>query len=60
MAVVAVFVVWCLVTDWVRHRTLHPIYLVGGTLLVLSWPARLWIARTPAWEQVGNWLAGLS
>lgn len=58
-AVAAVFVAWCLLHDWFKHRVVHPIYLVGGTLLVLSWPARFWIARTPEWEQVGRWMAGL-
>lgn len=59
-SVAAMFVIWCLVTDWVRHRTLHPVYALGGTLLVLSWPMRVWSAQTPAWTRLGEWLAGLS
>lgn len=58
-AVAAFFVAWCLVTDWTRHRTLHPVYALGGSLLVLSWPVRAWLARTPAWEAVGHWLGSL-
>jgi hypothetical protein len=60
MSVSAAFVIACVVADWVRNRTLHPIYLVGGLLLVLSWPARAWVARTPEWEAVGKWLASLN
>jgi len=56
----AVFVICCVGFDWLRHRILHPVYAVGGTLLVLSWPFRVWFARTAAWEQVGKWMASLS
>jgi hypothetical protein len=58
--VAAVFVLACLSTDWLRQRKLHPIYLFGGTLIVLSWPVRAWFAKTPAWEAVGNWMASLN
>lgn len=58
MAVPAVFVAGCLVSDWVRYRIVHPVYAVGGILLVLSWPVRVAIAQTLAWEHVGQWLAG--
>jgi hypothetical protein len=59
-AMSALFVVGCLIADWVRNRTLHPIFTIGGTLLVLMWPFRAWFARTPAWEAVGTWMAGLN
>jgi hypothetical protein len=55
----ALFVTWCLVSDWLKYRIVHPVYAIGGTLLVLSWPMRVWIARTPAWESVGQWMAGM-
>lgn len=53
----AVFVLWCLIADWVKHRVVHPVYAIGGTLLVLSWPFRLWFAQTDAWSSVGLWMA---
>jgi hypothetical protein len=56
--VAASFVIGALITDWVRHHKLHPVYAFGGTLLVLSLPARMWLARTPAWESVGHWIVG--
>lgn len=58
-AVPALFIAWCLISDWRKYRIVHPIYLYGGTFLVLSWPLRMWIARTPAWESVGRWMAGM-
>ena len=57
-SVTAFFVIACLVTDWLRPRSLHAVYAIGGTLLVLSWPARVWFAHTPVWENVGRWMAG--
>jgi len=56
-AITAAFVLWCLGADWVKHRVVHPVYAIGGTLLVLSWPFRLWFAQTDAWAPVGLWMA---
>jgi hypothetical protein len=58
-SVTAVFVLWCLVADWMKNRVVHPVYAVGGLLLVMSWPFRLWFAQTEAWSTVGHWLAAL-
>jgi len=55
----AVFVICCVAYDWFKFRTLHPVYVVGGTLLVLSWPFRAWFARTDAWAVVGKWMASV-
>jgi hypothetical protein len=59
-SITAAFVVVALAYDWLKNRTLHPVYLVGGTLLVLSWPFRAWFARTETWAVVGKWMASLS
>ena len=58
-AVTAVLIAWCLANDWLKHRVMHPIYVIGGILLISSWPFRFWLARTPQWEPVGRWMAGL-
>jgi hypothetical protein len=58
--VTALFVIAALATDWARHRAVHAAYSVGGTLLVLSWPARVWFAQTDAWGAVGYWMARVS
>ena len=57
--VAASFVIWCLLADWARHRVVHPIYAVGGILLVLSWPLRAALAQTDGWERIGRWMAQL-
>jgi hypothetical protein len=56
----AAFVICCVVYDWFKNHLFHPVYAIGGGLLVLSWPFRAWFARTPAWESVGKWMASLS
>jgi hypothetical protein len=38
-----------IVYDWTTRRKVHPVYLWGGALLVLSIPARLALAKTSAW-----------
>jgi hypothetical protein len=59
-SVTALFVLCCVLYDGFKYRMLHPVYAVGGTLLVLSWPFRAWVAGTDAWGRVGRWLASLS
>ena len=46
-------------SDWVKYRIVHPVYSIGGTLLLISLPLRFILARTPAWESVGRWMAGM-
>jgi hypothetical protein len=55
----AVLVILCLINDWQGRRTLHPLYAICGTFLVISWPLRVWVARTPAWDHAGQWIAQL-
>ena len=59
VSVTAFFVACALAADWLRHRALHAVYTIGGTLLLLSWPARVWFAHTPAWDAIGQWMAAL-
>lgn len=54
MAVPALFITWCLVSDWRKHHVVHPVYAIGGPLLVLSWPLRAVIAQTDAWAVVSS------
>lgn len=48
----------CAAYDTVRHRRLHPAMLWGVLLIVVSQPARLLLAATPAWQQFAAWLTG--
>ncbi|HYJ42743.1 MAG TPA: hypothetical protein VEW08_18280 [Steroidobacteraceae bacterium] len=59
LAVSAAFVAWCLVSDWRKYRIVHPVYAIGGAILLISMPLRAMIARTPQWESVGRWFAGM-
>ncbi|HUQ10676.1 MAG TPA: hypothetical protein VM146_10215 [Steroidobacteraceae bacterium] len=60
MGITAFFVACAITADWMRHRSLHAVYTVGGALLILSWPVRVWFGKTPAWESVGQWMASLN
>jgi hypothetical protein len=59
VAVPALALGWCLLSDWRKYRIVHPVYSIGGAILLISLPLRMFIARTPAWESVGRWLAGM-
>lgn len=43
-------VLLAIIVDSVRHRRLHPAFGWGGSLIVLSVPARIMLAGTPAWN----------
>jgi hypothetical protein len=57
MIVIVAFVTWCLVWDWWRNRIVHPIFAIGGLAMVLLWPARYAVARSDAWQPIGEWIA---
>jgi hypothetical protein len=53
----ALFVACCLAFDWRQQRTVHPVYAIGGTVLIASWPLRLMIGRSDWYQPVGEWMA---
>jgi hypothetical protein len=53
----ALFVGWCLLQDWRRNRVVHPVYLIGGLLVIASWPLRMLVARSDWWQPIGAWVA---
>jgi len=57
MIVIAVLVTVCLVYDWRKNRVVHPVFAIGGVVLVLSWPLRLAVARSEMWQPIGQWFA---
>ncbi len=59
MAVAAGLLLWCLVSDWTKYRIVHPVYSIGGAILLISLPVRFLIAQTPQWERIGQWMAGM-
>ena len=47
-----------LLWNWRAHGKLNWTFAFGLAMLMLSLPARIWFASTPAWHQFTNWLAG--
>lgn len=54
-----IFVVGLIVWDWATLRNIHPATLWGGLAIILSLPARLWIAETEAWLSIAKWAVQL-
>jgi hypothetical protein len=52
------FIVWGCVNDWRKTGRIHPAYVVGGTALLISIPARRALGFTDAWIPVAKWLIG--
>jgi hypothetical protein len=48
----------CFAFDWRRYRIVHPAYLIGIALSVISWPGREALAKTEAWQQIARWMTG--
>jgi hypothetical protein len=55
----ALFVAWCLIYDWRRHRIVHPVFAVGGLAIVALWPLRLMAGRSEWYQPIGEWIARL-
>jgi hypothetical protein len=57
--VAAAFIVACLAHDWRRYRVVHPVYVIGGAAIVLSWPWRYMAARQEWYQPIGEAIAKL-
>jgi hypothetical protein len=53
----ALFIAWCLINDWRRHRFVHPVYAIGGLAIVALWPLRLIAGRSEYYQPIGEWIA---
>jgi hypothetical protein len=54
-----VFILMGIVYDLVTRRRIHPVYVWGGSVLLLSVPVRLAMARTDAWKAVARALISI-
>jgi hypothetical protein len=54
LALTALFVIAGIVHDWKTHRRVHPVYLKGGLILLLSGPLRFAVSQTAAWERIAR------
>lgn len=46
----------CILYDWISRKRVHPAYIWGGLLIVLSQPMRLALAGTAMWSTFAHWL----
>lgn len=46
----------CIAWDTWRERRLHPAFAWGFAVVAVSWPLRLWLSGTPAWQAFAAWL----
>ena len=46
----------CVAADWLVHRRPHRAFAIGALLIALSWPLRLWLSGTTAWQRFAGWL----
>jgi hypothetical protein len=53
----ALFITWCLVHDWRNHRIVHPVYVIGGVVMLAAWPLRHMIGRSEWYQPIGDWIA---
>lgn len=56
-AAAAAFVIVCLMHDWRRYRVVHPVYVIGGAVIVASWPWRYMAARQEWYQPIGEAIA---
>jgi len=56
----ALFIVACLVHDWRKYRIVHPVYVIGGLVIVASWPLRLMIGHSAWYFPIGEGVARIA
>jgi hypothetical protein len=52
------FVVVAMIHDWLSRRRVHPVYIVGGVILLVSGPLRAVIGNSAAWQSFARMLVG--
>jgi hypothetical protein len=52
------FVAWACWHDWRTRGRIHPAFLYGGLLLVVSLPLRRWIGMQEWWLPIAHWIVG--
>jgi hypothetical protein len=54
------FIAACVVHDWRKHRVVHPVYVIGGLVIVVSWPLRNMIGHSAWYFPIGEQVARLA
>jgi hypothetical protein len=50
------FVIAGMIHDWRTRRRVHPLYIWGGLIILLSGPGRSAIGNTAAWQSFARWM----
>jgi hypothetical protein len=58
-AMAAAFIIACLVHDWRTSRIVHPVFVIGGAVILASWPLRYIGARAEWYQPIGEAIARL-
>jgi hypothetical protein len=58
-AMAAAFTIACLAHDWRVSRIVHPAFVIGGAVIVASWPLRYIAARAEWYQPIGEAIARL-
>jgi hypothetical protein len=53
----ALFMVWCLASDWRKYNLVHPVYAIGGAAIIAAWPLRLMMGRADWYQPIAEWFA---
>jgi hypothetical protein len=53
-----IFVLVAIFHDWKSRGRVHPLYVWGGLIILLSGPLRSAIGHTAAWQSLAGWLVG--
>jgi hypothetical protein len=54
------FIAACMAYDWRKHRVVHPVYVVGGLVIIASWPLRLMVGRSDWYFPIGEAVARIA
>jgi hypothetical protein len=58
LALTNLFVLAAVVYDLRRRRKVHPVYIWGGLLILVSGPVRIAIGRTELWHTIARAMIG--
>jgi hypothetical protein len=56
LGLTGVFVLAAIMNDWRADRRVHPVYIWGGLLILVSGPLRIAIGRTEMWRAFARML----
>jgi hypothetical protein len=58
--VVTAVVALCFFDDWRHRRRVHPAYLIGGTIIVVTLPLRILVGYTDMWQAFAHWMVAVT